>query len=144
MSLDAYGLDLFSELRDVVKEVASARLILVEEERPENENPYDPSEPIYTKHFDGSAFSVKQLSAEQARYAFGAVDASYYKCTIATPHPVDDIDGIEQGWYAHINFSRGLRLVEGVVERVDYKLSSLIDIYVNTKANVPFSFDQFL
>lgn len=141
MSLDTYDLDLFDELREVVDEVKSARLILVEEENPENENPYEPSVPVYTKHFDGAAFALKQLSAEQARYEFGAVDASYYKCSIATPDPVISF---QQGWYGHINFSRGLQVIEGVVERVDYKLSSLIDIYINTTTNVPFSFEQFL
>lgn len=141
MSLDTYDLDLLSELREVVDEVKSARLILVEEEVSESQNPYQPSVPVHTKRFDGSAFALKQLSAEQARYEFGAVDASYYRCTIATPNP---ILGFEQGWYAQINFSRGLRVIEGLVERIDYKLSSLIDIYIDTTANVPFSFNQFL
>ena len=105
-------------------------------------NPYEYSASAPTVVLNGApAINIKQISAEQARSEFGAVEANYYRVVIAAP-PTPD--ALSAGLYAVINFSNDTEIVAGVLERIDYKLSGLITLTINTTENVPFEPEDVL
>lgn len=140
MSLKIADLNLDADLRSIVADLNSTEVYLVGYQEAENANPYEPSTATPELVLNGApAISFKQLSAEQSRYQFGSVDATYYKCTIATPEPPVEL---KTGLYAVLNFSDGTQVVTGVLERVEKKLSSLVVLYINSAENVPFTLEQ--
>lgn len=139
MSLKIADLNLQADLRSIVADLNSTEVYLVRYQEAESSNPYELPSATPEVIYSGPAISFKQLSAEQSRYQFGSVDANYYRCKIATPEPAVDL---QPGLYGVFNFSDGAKLVIGVLERVETKLSSLITLYLNAAENVPFTLEE--
>lgn len=133
MPIKIKNLGLTAALRGVAQSVSSSELYIIER-RDENDNDFEAEDAHYELIQTLPAFGVRQMSSEEARYEFGAIEASFVRCTIATPR-----FEIESGQYAILNFSDGGAIYKGVIERVQPKLSSLIYVYINTAVSVEFN-----
>lgn len=136
MSLKVGDLNLAPGLRDVVDAVRSSELTLIER-RDLIANDFEPEDHIYEVLMVVPAFGVRQLTSEQVNHLFGAVDAAMVRCTIATPEPPRN-KWLRQGLFAVLNFSDGVAIYKGIVERVQPKISSLWYVYINTSHVIDF------
>jgi hypothetical protein len=132
MALRIKDLGLVQAMRGVAESVYSSKLYLIDR-IDVIESDFTAEDAQYELIQTLPAFGVRQLSAEEARREFGAIDAAFIRVTVATPR-----FDIPTGQYAVIDYSNSTAIYTGQVERVQPKLSSLVYVYINTAVAVEF------
>ncbi len=107
---------------------------------PQSTNPYEieVSNPVLIGAFLSN--QMRQLSAKHCYELFGGIDAQIYRVTFVNPNNIP----IPEGCYALANFSDQTQVIQGVLQRLDSKLSGQVDAYINSSRQVPFDFNQLL
>ena len=136
MSLNLQDLGLIDTVREIVGELNSGRLIIVSNRADNTNNPYtrEPLNPQIKGVYPIISFKDDTI---RSRLQFGEVESGLYHCTIALPpEPINISD------YCFIDWSEETRIVPGVINRVEYRLSSLVYVGIDSKESVPFSWQQ--
>lgn len=139
MSLDALDLNLGETVTEIIEFVSSARVVVVKRvEANPDQNPFESTQPTPVIVLDVPGISFKQLSARSTSQLFGVDDKEYFSCQIAYP-PVS-ISNLQE-CYVYVDFSRGFKLFTGIIKRIDIKLSTLVNVYMQSNEATPWDWE---
>lgn len=146
MSLNLNDLDLISTVRDIIGDLNSGEVVILDIEPDlggENYNPYDTNNEI-AKPIVIGIYPFISFKDGTTKYneKTGVREGGYFK--VKTGMPEQGGMYIKAKHYCYVNFSEGNKVVVGVVQEVRTSISSLMDITCKATETVPYTWEQVL
>lgn len=139
MSLNIQDLDIFEDLRDVFNEVSQGKIYFITEETAQS-NPFSSSQTKKAPKIIGETdFISFEDATEQSRWEFSETDSGTHRCKIVYPS-----FELSEGLYVFLSFSGGIKRISGILKSFQIGISSIIDLQIDAKENVPFPWFSWL
>lgn len=139
MSLYIQDLGITEDVREVISEVSQGKIYFLTAEK-EEDNPFSSSSETITPVFKGeSDFISFEDRSKQVRYKFGESEEGIVACKIAKPEYE-----VNEGDYVFLSFSGGIYRANGIVREFGINISSIVEIEIDMKENVPFSWYSWI
>ena len=144
MSLDLTDLDLVSTVRDIIGDLNSGEIVIIDavpDKTQEDYNPYDTSNPIAKPKLIG-VYPFISFKDGTTKYneKLGVREGGYFK--VKTGMPEQGGMHIRAKHYCYVNFSREAKVVVGVVDEVRTSISSIFDIRCKATETPPYTWEQ--
>ena len=144
MSLDLQDLDLIGTVRDIIGDLNSGEIIIIDavpDTSQENYNPYDTSTPIAKPKLIGVyPFISYKDGTTKYNEQKGVREGGYFK--VKTGMPEQGGMHIKAKHYCYVNFSRETKITVGVVDEVRTSISSIFDIRCKSTDTPPYTWEQ--
>lgn len=146
MSLNLNDLDLISTVRDIIGDLNSGEVVVLDllpDSTLELYNPYDTDNEIAQPKVIG-VYPFISFKDGTTKYneKTGVREGGYFK--VKTGMPEQGGMYIKAKHYCYVNFSEGNKVVVGVVQEVRTSISSLMDITCKATDTVPYTWEQVL
>ena len=144
MSLNLNDLDLVSTVRDIIGDLNSGEIVIVDavpDKSQEDYNPYDTSNPIAKPKLIG-VYPFISFKDGTTKYneKLGVREGGYFR--VKTGMPEQGGMHIKAKHYCYVNFSEGAKIVVGVVDEVKTSISSIFDIRCKATETSPYTWEQ--
>ena len=144
MSLDLTDLDLVSTVRDIIGDLNSGEIVIIDavpDDTQKNYNPYDTSNEIAKPTLIGVyPFISYKDGTTKYNEALGVREGGYFK--VKTGMPEQGGMHIKAKHYCYVNFSREAKVTVGVVDEVRTSISSIFDIRCKATETPPYTWEQ--
>jgi hypothetical protein len=146
MSLNLNDLDLISTVRDIIGDLNSGEVVILDilpKSSKESYNPYDTDSEIAQPEVIG-VYPFISFKDGTTKYneKTGVREGGYFK--VKTGMPEQGGMYIKAKHYCYVNFSEGNKVIVGVVHEVRTSISSLMDITCKATDTVPYTWEQVL
>lgn len=146
MSLNLNDLDLVATVRDIIGDLNSGEVVvldIVPDSSEESYNPYDTNNEISQPKVIG-VYPFISFKDGTTKYneKTGVREGGYFK--VKTGMPEQGGMHIKAKHYCYVNFSEGNKVIVGVVHEVRTSISSLMDITCKATETVPYTWEQVL
>ncbi len=146
MSLNLNDLDLIATVRDIIGDLNSGEVVILDilpDSSEESYNPYDTNNEISQPRVIGIyPFISFKDGTTKYNEKTGVREGGYFK--VKTGMPEQGGMHIKAKHYCYVNFSEGNKVVVGVVHEVRTSISSLMDITCKATETVPYTWEQVL